>query len=139
MSVEGVEVRLAHLEAHSHYYLNNGRDSQCHDENMDKTANMGVLSVYHPDIEEFIYAKSKDEKALNHFNISVLVDDDFMRAVENDENIYLHWPIFDEHNHKVDKDKWDERCTKEISARELWDKIMKLAYDNGEPKHIWVL
>ena len=96
-------------------------------------ANLGCLSVYHPDIEEFIYAKSKDEKRLNHFNISVLVDDEFMKAVEDDNTIFLHWPIFDENNQKLTKDKWDSRCTKEVSARELWDKIMELAYNNGEP------
>lgn len=95
-------------------------------------ANMGVLSIYHPDIEDFIYAKSKEANRLNHFNLSVMVDDDFMRAVENNSNITLHYPVYDEKYHIIkDRNKW--KYEKEVSARELWDKIMKLAYVNGEP------
>ena len=95
-------------------------------------ANMGVLSIYHPDIEDFIYAKSKEANRLNHFNLSVMVDDDFMRAVENNSNITLHYPVYDEKYHIIkDKNKW--KYEKEVSARELWDKIIKLAYVNGEP------
>ena len=93
---------------------------------------MGVLSIYHPDIEDFIYAKSKEANRLNHFNLSVMVDDNFMRAVENNSNITLHYPVYDEKYHIIkDKSKW--KYEKEVSARELWDKIMKLAYVNGEP------
>ena len=93
---------------------------------------MGVLSIYHPDIEDFIYAKSKEANRLNHFNLSVMVDDDFMRAVENNSNITLHYPVYDEKYHIIkDKTKW--KYEKEVSARELWDKIIKLAYVNGEP------
>lgn len=93
---------------------------------------MGVLSIYHPDIEDFIYAKSKEANRLNHFNLSVMVDDDFMLAVENDSNITLHYPVYDEKYHIIkDSKKW--KYTKKVSARELWDKIMKLAYVNGEP------
>lgn len=93
---------------------------------------MGVLSIYHPDIEDFIYAKSKEANRLNHFNLSVMVDDDFMRAVENNSNITLHYPVYDKKYHIIkDRSKW--KYEKEVSARELWDKIMKLAYVNGEP------
>lgn len=45
-------------------------------------ANMGVLSVYHPDILRFIHAKN-DQSSLTNFNISVTVTDAFMEAVDN--------------------------------------------------------
>ena len=115
------------------FIIINGRDSQCHDENVDDMANMGLLSVYHPDIEDFLSAKSKDPNRFKHFNLAVLVDDKFMNAVENNENIKLHYPVYDEYGNFVDESQWEESFTKEVSAKELWDKIMKLAYDNGEP------
>lgn len=95
-------------------------------------ANMGVLNIYHPDIEEFIEAKSKDTGRLNHFNLSVMVDDKFMAAMLNDDVVTLHYPVYDEKYHIIeDESKW--QITKTVSARALWDKIIKLAYDNGEP------
>lgn len=95
-------------------------------------ANMGVLNIYHPDIEEFITAKSHDMKTLNHFNLSVMVDDDFMEAVEENKTITLHWPVYDERGRiEEDSNKW--KITKQVKAYDLWDKIMRLAYDNGEP------
>ena len=48
---------------------------------------MGCLMIYHPDIEEFLEAKSWEEGKLNHFNLSVLVDDEFMKAKDNNEMI----------------------------------------------------
>ena len=47
-------------------------------------ANMGILAVDHPDIEQFIALKS-DMQTLVNFNISVAVTEEFMRAVEHDE------------------------------------------------------
>lgn len=95
-------------------------------------ANMGVMNIYNIDIEDFIQAKSFDTGKLNHFNVSVMVDDDFMSAVESDSNIYLHHPVYDEDGSICkDKDKW--LYSKEISARYLWNLIIKKAYDNGEP------
>lgn len=95
-------------------------------------ANMGVLSVYHPDIYEFIHAKEKDTNKLNHFNLSVMVDDAFMEAVERGKSIYLHYPVYDEKYHVItDQSKW--KYCKQVSAIDLWNEIMQLAYDNGEP------
>ena len=48
-------------------------------------ANMGVMNVYDMDIETFINAKASDAAKLNHFNLSVMVDDDFIEAVKNDK------------------------------------------------------
>ncbi len=95
-------------------------------------ANMGVMNVYNMDILDFINAKSYDEGKLNHFNVSVMVDDDFMTAVRNGESIFLHYPVYD-NNGKIEKnpDNWIYR--KEVSARGIWEQIMQRAYDNGEP------
>lgn len=96
-------------------------------------ANMGILSVYHPDIFEFVNAKAQDANRLKHFNLSVIVDDDFMHAVEDNREIELHWPIYDRQGNKLPRSEWNEAFTKKIQARELWDEIMKMAYNNGEP------
>lgn len=80
-------------------------------------AQMGVLRVDHPDILEFIDAK-KDSTSLTNFNISVGVTDEFMRAVKKDE-------LFDL--------QWGGEVYREISARELWDRIMASTWDWAEP------
>lgn len=93
---------------------------------------MGVLSVYHMDILEFIHAKSYDEKKLDHFNISVMVDDDFITAVREDKTIFLHHPVYDDKGFILkDPDKWVYK--KEVRAKDIWDEIIGKAYDNGEP------
>lgn len=96
-------------------------------------ANMGTLSIYHPDILEFINAKSIDPTRLNHFNLSVVVDDKFMSAVVNDGEIQLHWPIYDTQGNHVVQENWNPKFTKNIKAREIWDAVMQMAYNNGEP------
>lgn len=96
-------------------------------------ANMGMLSVYHPDILEFIHAKSATEGRLNHFNLSVVVDDAFMHLVGSNGQVQLHWPIYDEKGNKLPPDKWDKQFTKLVPARDIWNEIMQMAYDNGEP------
>lgn len=94
-------------------------------------ANMGVMNIYHPDIEQFITAKTTQGK-FEHFNLSVMVDDAFMEAMQNNQDVYLHYPVYD-NNGKIlnDETKWTHK--KKINAKYLWDKIMRLAYDNGEP------
>jgi ribonucleoside-diphosphate reductase alpha chain len=54
-------------------------------------ANMGILDVYHPDILDFIYAKSRRGEMTN-FNVSVGVTDEFMRAVESNASYGLEFP-----------------------------------------------
>lgn len=94
-------------------------------------ANMGILNIYHPDIFEYLDAKSYDAGKLVHFNLSVMIDDDFMRAVENNEDIYLHYPVYDEKFHIIkDENKWTVK--KKQNAKELYDLIIRKAYDTGE-------
>ncbi len=103
-------------------------------------ANMAVLRVDHPDIEEFINCKT-DEHAITNFNISVGISDDFMRAVEKDED----WPLrFMDVNHPNYRgfqgtiDQAEEQGVpvvvyRTVRARELFDKIVRQAHHNGEP------
>ena len=95
-------------------------------------ANMGVMNVYNMDIEEFITAKSYEAGKLNHFNVSVMVDDKFIIAVKNNEKVFLHYPVYSEDG-KIENDPNKWIYSKEVPAKEIWDLIMKRAYDNGEP------
>ena len=82
-------------------------------------ANMSVLRVDHPDIEEFISCKAKEGQIAN-FNISVGITDAFMAAVEADAD----FPLVNPRDGKV----W-----RTVRARELFDKIVTYAHHNGEP------
>ena len=111
----------------------NAFDAQTHTvlQGSRRGANMGCLCIYHPDIYEFLESKSWDEGRLTHFNLSFLVDDKFMEAVEKDENIYLRYPCMTENGDFIyNEDKWDVK--KEVNARELWNLIMEKAYNTGE-------
>ena len=55
-------------------------------------AHMAIMSVYHPDIEEFISCKAK-EGVIKNFNISIGADSTFMEAVKDDKFIHLDWPL----------------------------------------------
>ena len=87
-------------------------------------ANMGILRVDHPDIQEFITCKT-DTKELTNFNISVGVTEKFMAAVEKDED----YEIFNPRNKKV---------VGKLNARQVFDKIVKQAWQNGEPGIIFL-
>ncbi|MBS3781088.1 MAG: ribonucleoside reductase class II [Candidatus Thermoplasmatota archaeon] len=82
-------------------------------------AQMGVLSVQHPDIEEFIEAKD-EEGELENFNISVALTEEFMEAVEKGEDYDLINPRNDEVEGQLD-------------AERIYDKIVNQAWKNGEP------
>jgi len=80
-------------------------------------ANMGILRVDHPDIEEFITAKAREGK-LKNFNLSVGITDEFMQAVENDQEYDL---VF------------TGKVYKTVAARAIWETIVTGAWQNGEP------
>lgn len=92
---------------------------------------MGCLCIYHPDIFEFLESKSWDEGKLTHFNLSVLVDDDFMNAVKEDKIILLRYPCMNEKG-EIIKDESQWKIKEEVKAKELWDLIMTKAYNTGE-------
>ena len=87
-------------------------------------ANMGVLRVDHPDIEEFVESKAQEGKIAN-FNISVAITDEFMAAVRDDTDFALRNP----RNGQV----W-----KMVRARDLFAKIVKYAHHNGEPGALFI-
>ncbi len=103
-------------------------------------ANMGVLRVDHPDIEEFITCKT-NENAITNFNISVGITDDFMEAVRDDENWELRFPDVNAPEYKNFNGDLDDAMEaglpittyKVIRARDLFDKIVTQAHHNGEP------
>jgi len=85
-------------------------------------ANMSILSIYHPEIEEFIKIKTTNSTDYENMNLSVLVDDMFMLAVKNDKMIALSFPI-----------KTVKGIRKQISAKYLWDLICDSAHKCGCP------
>jgi len=87
-------------------------------------ANMGILGVWHPDIMQFIEAKS-DQKTLSNFNISVAVDDKFMKAVESND----YYNLINPRNKKI---------VRKVRARELFDSICKNAWATGDPGMIFI-
>jgi ribonucleoside-diphosphate reductase alpha chain len=82
-----------------------------------KGANMGILSIEHPDILEFIHVKD-DGVTCQNFNISVAVPDAFMHCLaENGE-----WEL-----------RWKDQVVARVPARELWQAICESAWRTGDP------
>jgi len=108
-------------------------------------ANMGVLRVDHPDIEDFVTCKT-NENAITNFNISVGITDEFMQAVEEDADWPLRFadvndPRFRDFHGDLDDAiaaKLPIKTHKIIKARELFDKIVKQAHHNGEPGMLFI-
>ncbi|SFI52984.1 adenosylcobalamin-dependent ribonucleoside-diphosphate reductase [Nitrosomonas sp. Nm34] len=108
-------------------------------------AMMGALRCDHPDIEEFIAAK-QDRTQLRHFNISVLVSDELMTAVNKDENWLLVFPVGEQvMNGEVVMRDWSGcgqpvpcKVYKRVRARELWEKIMRATFDYAEPGVLFI-
>jgi len=103
-------------------------------------ANMGVLRVDHPDVEEFIECKT-NENQITNFNISVGITDAFMRAVKNDEDWELRYPDLSEVKERNFDGTIEQaeaagitiQTYKKVRARDLFNKIVKQAHHNGEP------
>lgn len=89
---------------------------------MGRGAMMATMRCDHPDIEAFIAAKT-DPMRLRNFNLSVMVTDLFMRAVEADAG----WNLM-----------WNGKCVRQVKARALWQSIMQRAYDAAEPGVLFI-
>lgn len=85
-------------------------------------AMMATMRCDHPDIEDFITAKS-DAARLRMFNVSVLITDPFMEAVKADGP----WDLV-----------FEGQVYRTVQARALWDSIMKATYDYAEPGVIFI-
>lgn len=115
-------------------------------------------NINHPDIEEFI-EKKQDLTKVTGANVSVQITDDFMRAVENDEDYILKWPVdacINEHYTEIANDCFMNKCEygklykmcytetvfssmmkqgymKRVRAKDIWDKIIHCAWNTAEP------
>ena len=98
-------------------------------------AQMGVLRIDHPDVHEFITAKRTPGR-WNNFNVSVGVSDEFIQAVQNNapwELVHKARPgtaLLAQGARQRADGLWVYAT---VAARELWDTIMKSAYDFAEP------
>ncbi|WP_038028581.1 adenosylcobalamin-dependent ribonucleoside-diphosphate reductase [Thioalkalivibrio sp. ALE31] len=115
-------------------------------------AQMATLDIGHPDIERFILAKRRKGR-LTQFNLSVLVRDAFLEAVERDDEwalafpllpveqdavsaselVYRDWPVVEDGYRVDDQGRVACRVYRRVRARELWDTLMRSTYDVGEP------
>lgn len=122
-------------------------------------AQMGTFDVSHPDVREFIRAKREDGR-LRQFNLSLLITDGFMQAVEADGDWPLVFPVHAKELDEVDLGDpeqvvWREwpvhegyqvredalvacRVYGRLKARHLWDMIMVSTYDYAEPGFILI-
>jgi ribonucleoside-diphosphate reductase alpha chain len=85
-------------------------------------AQMGVLRIDHPDIEQFITAKN-DGTSLTGFNISVGVTDEFMRCLKDKKPFPL---------------QFDGKVHEEVDPAALWDMIMRSTWDWAEPGVLFI-
>ena len=81
-------------------------------------ANMQTLRVDHPDIEKFIEIKTGDVDMVKYSNISVLLTDEFMDAVQSNSDFDLHW---------------GGKKYSTVKAKDLWMKIIEHAHSSAEP------
>jgi ribonucleoside-diphosphate reductase alpha chain len=87
-------------------------------------ANMGILRVDHPDVLEFVNAKS-DPARLRNFNVSVALTDAFVRAVEEGRDYALVNPR-------------TKKEVRRLEARRVWSRIAEMACASGEPGVIFI-
>jgi len=85
-------------------------------------AQMGVLRVDHPDIEEFLHIKQNIHN-LTGFNLSIAITDEFMEAVRDQGTFCL---------------RWGGEIYKEVDAAALWEAIMRSTWDWGEPGVLFI-
>jgi ribonucleoside-diphosphate reductase alpha chain len=87
-------------------------------------ANMGILRVDHPDIEDFISCK-EDDTSITNFNLSVAITDKFMHALKTNKEYDLINPR-------------SGKFFKKMSAKYIFDKIIDGAWRNGEPGVVFI-
>ncbi|MCX8160216.1 MAG: adenosylcobalamin-dependent ribonucleoside-diphosphate reductase [Candidatus Saccharicenans sp.] len=87
-------------------------------------ANIGILRVDHPDIEEFVTMK-RDGKTLNNFNISVAITDEFMQALRHDGYYWIYNPYL-------------KKRTVRKKARDIFKLIVESAWASGDPGLIFI-
>ncbi|MCL5430611.1 MAG: adenosylcobalamin-dependent ribonucleoside-diphosphate reductase [Candidatus Marsarchaeota archaeon] len=87
-------------------------------------ANMGILSIMHPDVLDFIVLKEK-EGTLRNFNISVGVTDEFMKALKENKDYSLRHPK-------------DGKPVAKLNARAVWNLIVTMAWKTGDPGLIFL-
>jgi ribonucleoside-diphosphate reductase alpha chain len=122
-------------------------------------AQMGTFDISHPDVKDFIRAKRENGR-LRQFNLSLLITDGFMEAVESNSDWPLVFPVHPKEIGEVDLNDptqvlWREwpshdgyvtredglvacRIQQHIKARNLWDLIMSSTYDYAEPGFILI-
>lgn len=88
-------------------------------------ANMGILSIHHPDVLEFISSKDSENRILTNFNISVAITDEFMDALKNNGEYELKNPRTGE-------------VVKKLFARQVWEMITYQAWKTGDPGVIFI-
>lgn len=109
---------------------------------------MITISIAHPDSPEFITVK-QDLTKVTGANVSVKIPDDFMKAVEKDEDYLLHWPVQGDHvpikevemeynilypsQYVTPDGKTGRGYIKKIRAKELWDTLIHCAWNTAEP------
>lgn len=120
-------------------------------------AQMATFAIWHPDVEDFIKAKREDGR-LRQFNLSLLIDDEFMEAVKNKAEYKLVFPVkkseidsgliigeviwkqlfwekayCESQDYFIHDDQVMCKVYKTVNAADLWSTIMKSTYDFSEP------
>jgi ribonucleoside-diphosphate reductase alpha chain len=122
-------------------------------------AQMATFDISHPDVADFIRAK-RENGVLRQFNCSLLITDDFIKAVKDDIDWPLSFPVLESEAGEIDVNDpaqvvWRDwpiikgyvsneeglvacRIYKTIPARRLWNMIMASTYDFAEPGFVLV-
>lgn len=149
----GVGITLEHLRPASAGVNNAAQSSTGATSFMDRYSNstrevaqdgrrgalMITMHVNHPDIIDFIMKKD-DLAKVTGANVSVKVTDEFMRAVENDEDYVLRFPVESVQPHLTEQLSYnklhkmeDGTYVRRVKAREVWNTIVRQAHKNAEP------
>ena len=100
-------------------------------------AHMAIMSVYHPDVEEFISCKTV-EGEIHNFNISVGADAGFMEAVKEEKYIHLTWPLDKKSYTSEEVNKATSTDGRFVKAADLYATMIDGAWRNGEPGMVWL-